>query len=159
MRILKYESFLETMQFAALTNAQRLAKQEEERRRSKREEEDSKKNIPVEDKDDSKHPDYHDVQMEGEEGQTQMEGEEGQTQMEENYEEPEGQGEPEEAQGEADFRKIMVPGTNWNLEQFEKKLGQPITQYELSKDGKEVTEINGRPIADVVKEEFPEDEI
>lgn len=144
MRILKYESFLETMQFAALTNAQRLAKQEEERRSSKREEEDSKKNIPVEDKDDSKHPDYHDVQMEGEEGQTQMEGEEG---------------EPEEAQGEADFRKIMVPGTNWNLEQFEKKLGQPITQYELSKDGKEVTEINGRPIADVVKEEFPEDEI
>ena len=144
MKILKYESFLETMQFAALTNAQRLAKQEAERRRSKREEEDSKKNIPVEDKDDSKHPDYHDVQMEGEEGQTQMEGEEG---------------EPEEAQGEADFRKIMVPGTNWNLEQFEKKLGQPITQYELSKDGKEVTEINGRPIADVVKEEFPEDEI
>ena len=144
MRILKYESFLETMQFAALTNAQRLAKQESERRRSKREEEDSKKNIPVEDKDDSKHPDYHDVQMEGEEVQTQMEGEEG---------------EPEEAQGEADFRKIMVPGTNWNLEQFEKKLGQPITQYELSKDGKEVTEINGRPIADVVKEEFPEDEI
>lgn len=143
MKILKYESFLETMQFAALTNAQRLAKQEAERRRSKREEEDSKKNIPVEDKDDSKHPDYHDVQMEGEEGQTQMEGEEGQTQME----------------GEADFRKIMVPGTNWNLEQFEKKLGQPITQYELSKDGKEVTEINGRPIADVVKEEFPEDEI
>ena len=63
------------MQFAALTNAQRLAKQEEERRRSKREEED----IPVEDKDDSEHPDYHDVQMEGEEGQTQMEGEEGQT--------------------------------------------------------------------------------
>ena len=77
----------------------------------------------------------------------------------ENYEEPEGQGEPEEAQGEADFRKIMVPGTNSNLDQFEKKLGQPITQYELSKDGKEVTEINGRPIADVIKEEFPEDEI
>ena len=89
MRILKYESFLETMQFAALTNAQRLAKQEAERRRSKREEEDSKKNIPVEDKDDSKHPDYHDVQMEGEEVQTQMEGEV-QTQME-----PE-EGEPEE---------------------------------------------------------------
>ena len=74
--------------FAALTNAQRLAKQEEERRRSKREEEDSKKNIPVEDKDDSKHPD-HDVQMEGEEGQTQMEGEEGQTQMEGEEELPE----------------------------------------------------------------------
>ena len=153
MRILKYESFLETMQFAALTNAQRLAKQESERRRSKREEEDSKKNIPVEDKDDSKHPDYHDVQMEGDYHDVQMEGEEGQTQMEGE------EGEPEEAQGEADFRKIMVPGTNWNLEQFEKKLGQPITQYELSKDGKEVTEINGRPIADVVKEEFPEDEI
>ena len=81
MKVLKYESFLETMQFAALTNAQKLAKQEEERRKSKREEEDSKKNIPVEDKDDSKHPGHHDVQME-EEGQTQMEGEEGQTQME-----------------------------------------------------------------------------
>jgi hypothetical protein len=31
MKLLKYESFLETIQFAALTNAQRLAKQEQER--------------------------------------------------------------------------------------------------------------------------------
>lgn len=74
------------------------------------------------------------------------------------YEKPEGQGEPEEAQGEPDFRKIMVPGTNLNLDEFEKRLGQRISQYELSKDGKQVTEINGKPIADVVAEEFPEGE-
>lgn len=73
------------------------------------------------------------------------------------YEEPEGQGEPEEAQGEPDFRKIMVPGTNLNLDEFEMRLGQKITHYELSEDGKQVTEINGKPIADVVAEEFPEE--
>jgi hypothetical protein len=81
MRILKYESFLETMQFAALTNAQKLAKQEEERRKSKREEEDSKKNIPAENID---NPTFHsDEEMETEEGESQMETEEG--------EEPEGE--------------------------------------------------------------------
>ena len=64
----------------------------------------------------------------------------------------------EEPEMEADFRQIMVPGTNWSLDEFEKKLGTPITQYELSEDGKQVTEINGRPIADVLKQEFPEDE-
>jgi hypothetical protein len=74
------------------------------------------------------------------------------------YEKPEGQGEPEEAQGESDFRKIMVPGTNLNLDEFKMRLGQKITHYELSEDGKQVTEINGRPIADVVSEEFPEGE-
>jgi len=117
MRILKYESFLETMQFAALTNAQKLAKQEEERRKSKREEEDSKKNIPAENRD---NPTFHsDEEMETEEGEEpQMETEEGE-------------------ENEPDFRKIMVPGTDMNLDEFEKRLGQPITQYELSKDGKE----------------------
>lgn len=75
MRILKYESFLETMQFAALTNAHKLAKQEEERRKSKREEEDSKKNIPAENRD---NPKFHsDEEMETEEGEPQMEPEEG----------------------------------------------------------------------------------
>jgi hypothetical protein len=69
----------------------------------------------------------------------------------------EGEGE-EEVQGEADFRKIMVPGTGMNLDEFEKKLGQPITQYELSKDGKEVTMVNRRPIDEVIREEFPEGE-
>ncbi len=69
----------------------------------------------------------------------------------------EGEGE-EEVQGEADFRKIIVPETGMNLDEFEKKLGQRITQYELSKDGKEVTMINRRPIAKVVEEEFPEGE-
>jgi hypothetical protein len=87
MRILKYESFLETMQFAALTNAQKLAKQEEERRKSKREEEDSKKNIPAENKD---NPKFHsDEEMETEEGETQMETEEGEPQMEMETEEGE----------------------------------------------------------------------
>ena len=32
MKLLKYESFLETMQFAVLTNAQRLTKQEADRK-------------------------------------------------------------------------------------------------------------------------------
>ena len=32
MKLLKYESFLETMQFSVLTNAQRLAKQEADRK-------------------------------------------------------------------------------------------------------------------------------
>ena len=32
MKLLKYESFLETMQFAVLTNAQRIAKQEADRK-------------------------------------------------------------------------------------------------------------------------------
>ena len=38
------------------------------------------------------------------------------------------------------------------------RVGQRITQYELSKDGKQVTMINRRPIAEVVEEEFPEGE-
>ena len=91
MRILKYKSFLETMQFAALTNAQRLAKQEEERRKSKREEEDSKKNIPAENRDNSKF--HSDEEMETEVGEPQMELEEGEP---EEGEEPEEGGEPEE---------------------------------------------------------------
>ena len=73
-------------------------------------------------------------------------------------EEPQGQGQ-EEAQAEPDFRKIGVPGTNLNLDEFEKRLGEPITEYELSEDGTKVTEINRRPIDQVVAEEFPEDEI
>ena len=64
----------------------------------------------------------------------------------------------EEPEMEANFREIMVPGTAMNLDEFEKKLGTPITYYELSEDGKQVTEINGRPIADVLKQEFPEEE-
>jgi hypothetical protein len=87
MRILKYESFLETMQFAALTNAQRLAKQEEERRKAKREEEDSKKNIPAENRDNPQF--YSDEEMETEEEIPQMETEEEIPQME-------GEEEPEE---------------------------------------------------------------
>jgi hypothetical protein len=62
------------MQFAALTNAQKLAKQEEERRKSKREEGDSKKDIPAENRD---NPTFHsDEEMETEEGEPQMEPEE-----------------------------------------------------------------------------------
>jgi hypothetical protein len=79
MKVLKYESFLETMQFAALTNAQKLAKQEAERRKAKQEE-DPKKNIPAENID---NPKFHsDEEMEEPEGQGEME-----------MEEPEGQGE------------------------------------------------------------------
>lgn len=75
MKILKYESFLETMQFAVLTNAQKLAKQEEERRKAKKDEEDSKKNIPVETKDEPKHQGYQDTGGEGEVEEPEMEGE------------------------------------------------------------------------------------
>lgn len=65
----------------------------------------------------------------------------------------------QEEEGEPDFRKIAVPGTNLNLDQFQQRLGQPIREYELSSDGTKVTEINGRPIAQVVGEEFSEGEI
>ncbi len=87
MRILKYESFLETMQFVALSNAQRLAKQEEERRKAKREEEDSKNKTTTQTKD-STNIHYSDDEMEEPEGQGEME----------EIEEPEGQGEIEEPQ-------------------------------------------------------------
>ena len=64
--------------------------------------------------------------------------------------------EVEEPEMEPNFKEITVPGTNLNLDEFEKKLGTPITQYELSEDGKQVTMINRRPIGEVVAEEFPE---
>lgn len=82
--------------------------------------------------------------QEGPQGQDQQEG-------------PQGQGQ-EEVQGEPDFRKIAVPGTNLNLYQFEQRLG-PITEYELSSDGTQVTKINGKPIDQVLRDEFPEGEI
>ena len=44
--------------------------------------------------------------------------------------------EVEEPEMEPNFKEITVPGTNLNLDEFEKKLGTPITQYELSEDGK-----------------------
>ena len=67
MKVLKYESFLETMQFAALSNAQKLAKEEEDRRKKKQEQEktDSSKETNTQDK-----PVYH-----------------GEEEMEEDYEE------------------------------------------------------------------------
>ena len=82
MKILNYETFLETMQFAVLKNAQNLAKQEEEeRRKSKQQKEDnptfSKK--PVDD-------------ISGEE----MEAEVEEPEMEDDREEPEMEGEGEE---------------------------------------------------------------
>jgi len=71
MKILNYETFLETMQFAVLKNAQNLAKQEEERRKSKQQKEDnptfSKK--PVDD------ISGEEMEMEGEREETEMEGE------------------------------------------------------------------------------------
>jgi exosome complex RNA-binding protein Csl4 len=82
MEILKYESFLETMQFAALTNAQKLAKQEEERRKDKQEADNKDTNAiqqaPVQ------HDDTEEeVQMETGSEEVQME-------TEEPEEEPEG---------------------------------------------------------------------
>ena len=81
MKILNYETFLETMQFAVLKNAQNLTNQEEERRKSKQQKEDnptfSKK--PVDD-------------ISGEE----MEAEVEEPEMEDEGEEPEMEGEGEE---------------------------------------------------------------
>ena len=92
MEILKYESFLETMQFAALTNAQKLAKQEEERRKDKQEA-DNKDTTPV-----KQAPVQHDdteeeVQMETGSEEVQMEtgSEEVQMETEEPEEDPEGE--------------------------------------------------------------------
>ena len=72
MKILNYETFLETMQFAVLKNAQNLTNQEEEeeRRKSKQQKEDnptfSKK--PVDDI-------YGEEEMEVEVEEPEMEGE------------------------------------------------------------------------------------
>ena len=71
MEILKYESFLETMQFAALTNAQKLAKQEEERRKAKKEA-DNKDTNPIQQAP-VQHDDTEESQMEQPEEESQME--------------------------------------------------------------------------------------
>ena len=71
MEILKYESFLETMQFAALTNAQKLAKQEEERRKAKKEA-DNKDINPIQQAP-VQHDDTEESQMEQPEEESQME--------------------------------------------------------------------------------------
>ena len=71
MKVLKYESFLETMQFAALSNAQKLAKEEEDRRKKKQEQEktDSSEETNTHDK-----PVYHgEVEMEETEGEESVE--------------------------------------------------------------------------------------
>ena len=71
MEKLKYESFLETMQFAALTNAQKLAKQEEERRKAKKEA-DNKDTNPIQQAP-VQHDDTEESQMEQPEEESQME--------------------------------------------------------------------------------------
>jgi hypothetical protein len=83
MEILKYESFLETMQFATLTNAQKLAKQEEERRKAKKEA-DNKDTTPVK-QTPVQHDDTEgDAQMElPEDEESQMNLEDEESQMEE----------------------------------------------------------------------------
>ena len=94
MKLLKYESFLETMQFSVLTNAQRLAKQESDRK-DKPEEEDKEtpKTIYTNDyydQEGAEENDYYDqegaeemeVQTEGGEMEVQTEGGE---EMDPNY--------------------------------------------------------------------------
>ena len=78
MKLLKYESFLETMQFSVLTNAQRLAKQEADRkadRKDKQEEEDKEtpKTIDTNNYYDQEGAEEMEVQTEGGEGQVQTE--------------------------------------------------------------------------------------
>ena len=72
MKLLKYESFLETMQFSVLTNAQRLAKQEADRK-DKQEEEDKETPKTIDTND------YYDqeVQTEGDEETDTNYGQEG----------------------------------------------------------------------------------
>jgi len=78
MKLLKYESFLETMQFAVLSNAQRLAKQEADRKA--KQELTSTKETP---KTIDTNNDYYDQEgAEGMEVQTETEGREPQVQTE-----------------------------------------------------------------------------
>ena len=83
MKLLKYESFLETMQFSVLTNAQRLAKQEADRK-DKQEEEDKEtpKTIDTNDYYDQEGAEEMEVQTEGGEMEVQTEGGE---EMDPNY--------------------------------------------------------------------------
>jgi len=88
MKLLKYESFLETMQFSVLTNAQRLAKQEADRkadRKDKQEEEENKetsKTIDTNNYYDQEGAEEMEVQTEGGEMEVQTEGGE---EMDPNY--------------------------------------------------------------------------
>ena len=83
MKLLKYESFLETMQFSVLTNAQRLDKQEADRK-DKQEEEDKEtpKTIDTNDYYDQEGAEEMEVQTEGGEMEVQTEGGE---EMDPNY--------------------------------------------------------------------------
>ena len=82
MKILKYKSFSETMQFAVLKNADKLAKEENDRRKAKREEESNVDIVSIETKDKPNFGD--DIQMDPEEGSEEMSPEEGSEEMEEN---------------------------------------------------------------------------
>jgi hypothetical protein len=79
MKILKYKSFSETMQFAVLKNADKLAKEENDRRKAKREEESNVDIVSIETKDKPNFGD--DIQMDPEESQVQMSPEEGSEEM------------------------------------------------------------------------------
>ena len=83
MKILNYETFLETMQFAVLKNAQDLEKKEKERRKSKQQKEDNPTFLkkPVDD--------ISGEEIEGEREEPEMEGE---------REEPDMEGEREETE-------------------------------------------------------------
>jgi hypothetical protein len=82
MKILKYKSFSETMQFAVLKNADKLAKEENDRRKAKREEESNVDIVSIETKDKPNFGD--DIQMDPEEGSEEMSPEEGSEEMGEN---------------------------------------------------------------------------
>ena len=71
MKLLKYESFLETMQFAVLTNAQRLTKQEADRKA--KQDKETPKTIDTNDDDDD-YGQKGDLEMEPQaEGDLEME--------------------------------------------------------------------------------------
>jgi hypothetical protein len=99
MKVLKYEDFLETMQYTVLKNAERIAKEEEERRKkSKEEEENRKKQTPKTDKPESKTRIESDVQgqVQTAQGQAQSQSPQGQAQSQS----PQGQSQMEEEDDE-----------------------------------------------------------
>ena len=74
MKILNYETFLETMQFAVLKNAQNLAKQEEERRKSKQQAEENSQ-VSKKPVDDISGEGQKEMETEGEVPEMETEGE------------------------------------------------------------------------------------
>jgi len=94
MKVLKYEDFLETMQYTVLKNAERIAKEEEKNR---------KKQTPKTDKPESKTRIESGGQVQTAQGQAQSQSPQGQVQTAQGQaqsQSPQGQSQMEEEDGE-----------------------------------------------------------